>query len=218
MLPGGGALAEGGSRLGWWVAAAIAFGWWYSDSEDARVPVASPRAVEKNVPSVPRPAPPTRSASDASSSRQEVPDAIARPTSPSLSPTAEQVLYTTTRVRLRAEPTTSAPIIVVLEAGQQVRSVETQSPWHRVAVGGRSGWVHGDYLKRTRPVAPRQQVRTPIAPLVRSAPSRSGAGAPIRDAYVGRCDCPYDLMRNGRRCGGNSAYSRPGGRSPVCYR
>ncbi|RWK45425.1 MAG: SH3 domain-containing protein, partial [Mesorhizobium sp.] len=31
----------------------------------------------------------------------------------------------------------------------------------------------------------------------------------------GRCDCPYDLMRNGRLCGGRSAYSKPGGRSPV---
>jgi len=24
-------------------------------------------------------------------------------------------------------------------------------------------------------------------------------------------------MRNGRRCGGNSAYSKPGGASPLCY-
>ena len=24
-------------------------------------------------------------------------------------------------------------------------------------------------------------------------------------------------MRNGRRCGGNSAYSRPGGAEPLCY-
>ncbi|WP_374035876.1 hypothetical protein ACES2I_12590 [Bdellovibrio bacteriovorus] len=33
----------------------------------------------------------------------------------------------------------------------------------------------------------------------------------------GNCPCPYNTMRNGRRCGGNSAYSRPGGRSPLCY-
>lgn len=45
----------------------------------------------------------------------------------------------------------------------------------------------------------------------------SGGFTPIRAAYTGRCDCPYDRMRNGRRCGGNSAYSRPGGRSPICY-
>ena len=30
------------------------------------------------------------------------------------------------------------------------------------------------------------------------------------------CACPYDTTRNGR-CGGRSAYSRPGGASPLCY-
>lgn len=36
-------------------------------------------------------------------------------------------------------------------------------------------------------------------------------------SYPGNCPCPYNTMRNGRRCGGRSAYSRPGGRSPLCY-
>lgn len=36
--------------------------------------------------------------------------------------------------------------------------------------------------------------------------------------YSGRCPCPYNLMKNGRRCGGNSAYSKPRGKSPLCYR
>lgn len=36
--------------------------------------------------------------------------------------------------------------------------------------------------------------------------------------YVGSCPCPYNLMKNGRRCGGHSAYSKPGGKSPLCYR
>ena len=36
-------------------------------------------------------------------------------------------------------------------------------------------------------------------------------------SYRGNCPCPYSTMRNGRRCGGNSAYSRPGGYSPICY-
>ena len=31
------------------------------------------------------------------------------------------------------------------------------------------------------------------------------------------CACPDDTMRNGRRCGGNSAYSKPGGAAPLCY-
>src|SRR5437870_4261286 len=41
-----------------------------------------------------------------------------------------------------------------------------------------------------------------------------------RAAYyaTGRpCACPDDLARNGSRCGGRSAYSRPGGASPLCY-
>lgn len=35
--------------------------------------------------------------------------------------------------------------------------------------------------------------------------------------YPGSCPCPYNYDRGGRRCGGRSAYSRPGGRSPLCY-
>ncbi|MCA1457028.1 hypothetical protein I6F35_28055 [Bradyrhizobium sp. BRP22] len=41
-----------------------------------------------------------------------------------------------------------------------------------------------------------------------------------RRAYhaTGRpCACPDDSMRNGRACGSRSAYSRPGGRAPLCY-
>lgn len=36
-------------------------------------------------------------------------------------------------------------------------------------------------------------------------------------AYSGSCACPYNTDRAGRRCGRRSAYSRPGGASPLCY-
>lgn len=36
-------------------------------------------------------------------------------------------------------------------------------------------------------------------------------------SYPGRCPCPYNTMRNGNSCGGRSAYSKPGRRSPICY-
>lgn len=36
-------------------------------------------------------------------------------------------------------------------------------------------------------------------------------------SYPGNCPCPYNTTRNGSRCGGRSAYSKPGGYSPVCY-
>jgi hypothetical protein len=35
--------------------------------------------------------------------------------------------------------------------------------------------------------------------------------------YSGSCPCPYNSARNGSRCGGRSAYSRPGGQAPLCY-
>ena len=35
--------------------------------------------------------------------------------------------------------------------------------------------------------------------------------------YPGSCPCPYNVDRAGRRCGRRSAYTRPGGRSPICY-
>src|SRR5690606_13346597 len=119
---------------------------------------------------------------------REVPDAILRPSSPDRS----TILYATARVRLRAEPSTSAAIVAVLEPGQQVKSTAIQGPWHSVHAGRWTGWVHGDYLAARRPAAPRQQVRTPIAPLVRQAPAQRGTCEPLRSPYIGRCDCPYD--------------------------
>ncbi|NCH83784.1 hypothetical protein EHI87_09115 [Cronobacter malonaticus] len=38
------------------------------------------------------------------------------------------------------------------------------------------------------------------------------------DDYSGNCPCPYNTMRNGRACGGRSAWSREGGYSPICYK
>ena len=35
--------------------------------------------------------------------------------------------------------------------------------------------------------------------------------------YPANCPCPYSVDRAGRRCGKRSAYSRPGGASPLCY-
>jgi hypothetical protein len=39
-----------------------------------------------------------------------------------------------------------------------------------------------------------------------------------RGRYHGPRACPYDIARNGSRCGDRSAYSRPSGAAPLCYR
>ena len=58
-----------------------------------------------------------------------------------------------------------------------------------------------------------------------SAPALAQSDAQIRQkiikasiaSYSGNCPCPYKTKSNGHRCGGNSAYSRPGGESPKCF-
>ncbi len=37
------------------------------------------------------------------------------------------------------------------------------------------------------------------------------------NSYSGNCPCPYNTTKRGRSCGKRSAYSRPGGASPLCY-
>src|SRR5687767_4147757 len=36
-------------------------------------------------------------------------------------------------------------------------------------------------------------------------------------SYPGNCPCPYNVDRAGRSCGARSAWSKPGGRAPICY-
>ncbi|MGU9952084.1 MAG: hypothetical protein ACNYPH_07315 [Gammaproteobacteria bacterium WSBS_2016_MAG_OTU1] len=39
----------------------------------------------------------------------------------------------------------------------------------------------------------------------------------IKQTWTGICNCPYNRKSNGYRCGRSSAWSRPGGASPMCY-
>lgn len=44
------------------------------------------------------------------------------------------------------------------------------------------------------------------------------AGSIAAYKAMGRpCACPSDLTRNGQRCGGRSAWSKPGGARPLCF-
>jgi hypothetical protein len=37
-------------------------------------------------------------------------------------------------------------------------------------------------------------------------------------SYPGNCPCPYNSAKNGSRCGKRSAYSRPSGYAPLCFK
>lgn len=36
--------------------------------------------------------------------------------------------------------------------------------------------------------------------------------------YPGNCPCPFNVDRAGRPCGGRSAWNKPGGSAPLCFR
>jgi hypothetical protein len=95
--------------------------------------------------------------------------------------------------------------------------------WSAVALNdGSTGWVSTRYLS----ASPQQSATSSglhpasVAPkkpaydrgqVIQAIIARSQAG------YPGRCPCPDNLDRAGRRCGGRSAYSRAGGYGPLCY-
>lgn len=129
---------------------------------------------------------------------------------------------TATSLRVRSLPTTAAEVLAELPQGSKVTILSSSDRWGLIGLAdGRQGWVSVDYLAplSSRVAPPAQEPVQLFAPPANanSKPKAAAKGTPLRDAYVGTCDCPYDRKRNGARCGGTSAYSRPGGRSPVCY-
>ena len=105
------------------------------------------------------------------------------------------------------------------------------------------GWMHTGYLKEQRAETTLKQSLKPekaAKPVIAAAKSKpvshskpvkqrlnqsvnrdDAVKAIIRSSitgYSGSCPCPYNRDRAGRRCGGRSAYSRPGGYAPICYK
>jgi hypothetical protein len=78
------------------------------------------------------------------------------------------------------------------------------------AVGLFGFWLTGSHTGQTVAAPPGLNDQEIAAAIVQES----------RQAYYATghpCACPEDLARNGSRCGGRSAYSRPGGASPKCY-
>lgn len=134
-------------------------------------------------------------------------------------------LFTTSRVHLRAKASTSAAIVSTLKPSQKVGVLARDGKWRLVSVAGQKGWIHGDYLgaQSTAPKAAVAEGPRPALP-VQSRPAGSrpwgsllGGRHPARAPQGGNCQCPFDLMLNGKQCGEHSAYTRQGERGVECY-
>jgi hypothetical protein len=136
-------------------------------------------------------------------------------------PSVTRLYVVTDVLNVRATPETGGKLLGQISRGTEVIVSHQSGEWYGATLeDGTVAWVHGDYLAASRPteaVATRPATPSQSAALfdrdqiVQAIIQRSLAG------YSGNCPCPYNRMRNGRSCGGNSAYSKPGGASPLCY-
>ncbi|WEK50970.1 MAG: SH3 domain-containing protein [Candidatus Kaistia colombiensis] len=139
------------------------------------------------------------------------------PAAPSSEPETLTVKVKTLRVR--SAPSDKAEIVERLSLGDQVVAHRQSGTWVEIARDGSVlGWV--SEVGFQNPAMLPQIEKPKLETVLTAAAIAVMLVTASRQSYYasGRpCACPDDVMRNGRRCGGRSAYSRPGGASPLCY-
>jgi SH3-like domain-containing protein len=124
-------------------------------------------------------------------------------------------------LNVRQQPSLSGAVLGRVNRGTPITILATKGEWLQVSFSQGTGWVHADYVvAKARSAAPRKRSLQPQPTRAMGSTNAQIVQAIIAGSlasYRGRCPCPYNIMSNGRRCGGRSAYSRPGGHSPICY-
>lgn len=131
------------------------------------------------------------------------------------------------RVAFRSGPSTSESIIDRFDSGRQVLLIERSKDWSRVRdhLSQREGWIASRFLEDKYEAPrkkPREEISKPkelpkIEPKVPDSVIVQRIIAESLASYPSSCACPYNTDRGGRRCGKRSAYSKPGGYSPICF-
>ncbi|MBD2060670.1 SH3 domain-containing protein [Funiculus sociatus GB2-A5] len=119
-----------------------------------------------------------------------------------------------TELNVRQSNNADAPVIGVLRNGERVTVKYVGLKWFYVSGSSVTGYVSGEYIGDCADTS--GQVEPTQIP--EQASPTPAVGSPIRDSISGSCQCPYDTDSGGRRCGGRSAYFKPGSEKPVCFR
>lgn len=182
----------------------------------------SSRSTGTNVSQPAAPAPGTSLQTEAPSAVVKSPAAATPTTQPTPSAPSEVRYVTASSLNVRTAPNTSGDVIGKLQNGHQVSVLRRDNGWLLIKPApGMEGWISEQYTSAT----PESTIASQPAQALFSAPEpqidrdaiiQKIIERSIRN-YSGNCPCPYNTMHNGRRCGGNSAYSKPGGRSPICF-
>lgn len=125
-------------------------------------------------------------------------------------------------LHVRAQPGKEGKVIWNLKNNEATKVIGQYGEWLQVQGARYSGWVFGTYLT-SKPA----RAATRVAKRQQTAPRQNSlSDANIKDIlikrshayYNGNCPCPYNRTSNRSKCGKRSAYSRPGGASPLCYK
>lgn len=137
--------------------------------------------------------------------------------------TSISLFVTGNAVNVRSGPSVGSSILGKKYKGDVVQKIDQSGNWTKINFGSNFAWISSNYVSSQRPIAPSvrsnpQPKRTVAAPTSReiSLAKKEIIRRSIAQ-YPGSCPCPYNRDRAGRRCGGRSAWSKPGGYSPLCY-
>jgi hypothetical protein len=130
-------------------------------------------------------------------------------------------MYVTgSKVNVRAAPSLEGKTLGQLVKGTAVNQIAQIDGWSQIQTPLGQGWMATRFLSTEVPsqviqAEPRRTVATPTSGEITAA--RAEIIRQSIASYPGSCPCPYNVDRAGRRCGGRSAWSKPGGYSPICY-
>ena len=169
------------------------------------------------------PAPDKPLVAPSDSSALVAPDKAKVLTDPATIPKPEFLFVTGSRVNVRAGPGTTFAVLGQLRKGEKALVLGApDNGWQSVKFAGKDAWMSAKYLSAAAPnsliLAPDPPKRGIAAPSSREiTAARKAIIQQSLASYPGNCPCPCNRDRAGRRCGKRSAYSKPGGYSPICY-
>lgn len=208
-----------GKKVSWyWVFAAILVGWVFGNSPPDKAPVQKFQQTQsQGVTSHQRQARLPVQKKMSPNTKRTTPK-VSR--SPKVKAPVRTMYVDANRLNVRNAPDKSAKQVWTLKRDERVIVAGKNGDWLFVKGRRYEGWVFGTYL--TPKKAPAKSSVSTLAPTI-VAPKVSDAKIKkelIKRSlalYSGNCPCPYNRARGGSRCGRRSAYSRPGGASPLCF-
>ncbi|MBD1895915.1 SH3 domain-containing protein [Coleofasciculus sp. FACHB-129] len=120
-----------------------------------------------------------------------------------------------TALNVRQSGNADAPVIGTLSNGERITVKHIGLKWLYVSGSSVTGYVLDQYISDCSDTS--DQAEPTQIPEQASPIPEAGSLTPIRNSIPGSCQCPYDTDSRGRRCGGRSAHSKPGGESPRCF-